>query len=554
MLTHLSIRNFAVVKTLDLELDKGMTAITGETGAGKSIAIDGLGLCLGARADAAMVRPTESKAEITASFNVSETPALNWLRQHDLDNEDECIIRRVISCEGRSRTYINGVPAPLQQLKDLGQYLISVHGQHAHQQLLKPDTQRLLLDDYACHNKIQSQVADKYQLLRQKQKTLAELQHTQQQREARKQLLSYQIEELNEFALEKGEFLSLETEHKRLSNSQALLEQSQLSFHQLYEAEDFNALAAIQNSTDRLEHLQDSDPSLAPIVLLLKEATIQVDEASQQIRDYVEGLEIDPMRMQQVEARYAKAMDLARKHQLQPENLYEHHQKLSAEYQDLQQDQNALQELEQDISTLQQDYLSVAQALSASRQKSALKLAKEVQQHIRAMNMQQAQFSIEVIFDPLLPFSKAGQDSIRFLIATNSGQHAETLERVVSGGELSRIGLAIQVISSSGHSVPTMIFDEVDVGISGPTASIVGQLLRKLGQDIQVLCVTHLPQVAARAHNQKFVTKFSDKKSTETHIISLSQEERITELARLLAGDKLTDTAIANAKDLLENQ
>ena len=554
MLNHLSIRNFAVVKTLDLDLEQGMTAITGETGAGKSIAIDALSLCLGARADANMVRPGEDKAEIIATFSVQHSEARTWLQQRELDNDDECIIRRLISSEGRSRAFINGVPAPLQQLKELGHYLISIHGQHAHQQLLKPEVQRQLLDDYAQHSPSLIKVADSYQELRHKQKSLLQLQQSQQQREARKQLLAYQVEELDEFALEESEFQQLEAEHKRLSNSQVLLEQSQLSFHQLYEADEFNALAAIQTSCDRLQELQDSDPSLAPIVAILNEAAIQVDEAAQQIRDYVDALEIDPMRMQQVEARYSLAMDLSRKHQVQPEQLYQHHQQLSAEYRELQQDQDMLVELEQELQLLQQKYLDTALKLSNSRKKAAVKLAKEIQQHIRSMNMQHAQLSIAVEFQDDAAPSAFGLDNIQFLIATNAGQHADSLDKVVSGGELSRIGLAIQVISSSTQAIPTMIFDEVDVGISGPTASIVGQLLRKLGQQTQVLCVTHLPQVAARAHQQKFVTKFSDNNSTETHIISLSEKERIEELARLLAGDKLTDTAIANAKDLLANQ
>jgi len=554
MLNHLSIRNFAVVKSLDLDLEHGMTAITGETGAGKSIAIDALSLCLGARAEANMVRPGEEKAEIVASFNIQHSDAKSWLAQHELNNDDECIIRRLISAEGRSRAFINGVPAPLQQLKELGQYLISIHGQHAHQQLLKPEIQRQLLDDFASHPSLLTKVGDCHHKLQQKQKTLKQLQQSQQQREARKQLLAYQVEELDEFALAQDEFQQLETEHKRLSNSQALLEKSQLSFHQLYEAEEFNALAAIQTSCDRLEELQDSDPSLKPIIGILNEAAIQVDEAAQQIRDYVDSLEIDPLRMQQVEARYSMAMDLSRKHQVQPEQLYEHHQSLGQEYKGLQQDQDMLLELEQELSTLQHKYHEVALKLSKSRQKAATKLAEEIQQHIRSMNMQHARLSIEVQFEQQQVATAFGLDNIQFLIATNAGQHADVLDKVVSGGELSRIGLAIQVISSATQSIPTMIFDEVDVGISGPTASIVGQLLRKLGQQTQVLCVTHLPQVAARAHQQKFVTKFSDKNSTETHIISLSQQERIEELARLLAGDKLTDTAIANAKDLLANQ
>ena len=552
MLTHLSIRNLAVVKSLDIDLKNGMTAITGETGAGKSIAIDALGLCLGDRADAGMVRTGAEKAEVSASFDISALPqAISWLNEQDLDQDSECLIRRVISAEGRSKAYINGTPAPLQQLKGLGQLLISIHGQHAHQQLLKTDNQRLLLDNFAEHNKLQSDVADSFMNIQGVSKKLAQLQSTQQQRADRKQLLDYQVKELDEFALQENEFVELEIEHKRLSHGQTLLEQAQISFHQLYEADDFNALAAVQNSLDRITELQEHDSNLVPIVTLLNEALINIDEASQELRHYAEQLEIDPLKMQQVEARYSMAMELARKHHVTPESLYNYHQQLSEELAGLSQDDSQVEFLVTELESLKQTYLQQAKALSKSRINAAKRLAKQVEIEIHKMNMAQARFTIEVDFVEHASPQKHGQDTICFKVSTNAGQDADSLDKVVSGGELSRIGLALQVISSTSNQIPTMIFDEVDTGISGPTASVVGQLLRKLGQNTQVLCVTHLPQVAASGHNQMFVTKFTDKKTTETHMISLSESERIEELARLLAGDTLTESAIANAKALL---
>ncbi|MBT1065292.1 DNA repair protein RecN [Bowmanella sp. Y26] len=553
MLLQLSIRNFAIVQSLDIELQSGMTAITGETGAGKSIAIDALSLCLGDRAEASMVRKGADKAEITACFGLHNLPlAQQWLATQELqEDEPECVIRRVISAEGRSKAYINGAPVSLQQLKSLGQYLVSIHGQHAHQQLLKADVQRELLDSYANHPNLQQELTKRYQLLLDTRKQYQQLQDNQQHREARRQLLEYQVQELDEFAIEDGEFEQLEIEHKRLSHSQSLLEQSQLSFHQLYDADDINALSIIQHAIDRLSELQAHDASLTPIIELLSEANIQVDEASQQLRDYIDDLEVDPFRMQQVEARFSRAMELARKHQVMPEGLYEYHQSLAQEFSQLQQDDNQLEALAATLEQLRQDYLQAAETLSQSRQKAATKLADEVQREIRQMNMNQACFSIQVRFDSQLAISRHGQDVIEFMVATNPGQPADALEKVASGGELSRIGLAVQVIASTNHKVPTMIFDEVDTGISGPTASVVGQLLRKLGKDAQVMCVTHLPQVAACAHHQMLVTKFSDGKTTETHMIPLEQQQRIEELARLLAGDKLTDTALANARELL---
>ena len=553
MLTHLSIRNFAVVKTLDVDFRQGMTAITGETGAGKSISVDALGLCLGDRADSGMVRTGADKAEVCAGFNVKQLPAaLSWLDEHELLDDDEVLIRRVVSSEGRSKAFVNGTPVPLQQLKNLGQLLLSIHGQHAHQQILKGDNQRHLLDQYAEHDNLLKKVADSYQALRAQRQQYQNLLEGQQQREDRSQLLSYQIQELDEYALADGEFNALETEHKRLSHSQTLLEQSQISFHQLYEAEDFNALSAVQSSVDRLTELQQHDPSLAPIVTMLSEACIQIDEAANELRAYTEQLEIDPMRMQNVEARYSQALDLSRKHNVQPEALYGFHQQLTTEFKELVKDDSLLEELKEQLSELEQQYHQAANKLSQSRQKAAKSFAKQVEQHIHQMNMAEAVFKIDVEHQAQGTPNKLGLDTVQFVVSTNKGLALDNLEKVVSGGELSRIGLAIQVISSSNNDIATMIFDEVDSGISGSTASVVGQLLRKLGDSVQVICVTHLPQVAARAHNQMFVTKFSDKKTTETHMICLQENERIEELARLLAGDTLTESAIANARELLQ--
>jgi DNA repair protein RecN (Recombination protein N) len=553
MLINLSIRNFAIVKSLDIDFSKGMTAITGETGAGKSIAVDALGLCLGDRADIGLVRTGTEKAEVSAGFDISVLPkAKDWLLKNELDDQQECLIRRVISSEGRSKAYINGTPVPLQQLKSLGQYLLSIHGQHAHQQILKSDMQRELLDNISEHSKLLTDVAHFYQLLQERQRHYQQLLTSQQQRADRRQLLAYQVEELDEFSLALGEFDELEVEHKKLSHSQTLLEQTQLSFHQLYEAEDFNALSAVQNSLERLSELQEHDPALIPIVELLNEASIQIEEAAQELRAYTEQLEIDPIKMQMVEARYSRALDLARKHQIQPETLYDCHNLLSKEFAELAEDDNLLESIKCELVDIHKQYYQAAKKLSVSREKSARDFAKKVEQKIHQMNMAEAVFKIEVDYADNSTPHKSGLDTIHFKVATNRGQAIDNLEKVVSGGELSRIGLAIQVISSSNNQISSMIFDEVDSGISGPTASVVGQLLRELGESTQVICVTHLPQVAARAHNQMFVTKFSDKKTTETHMISLQESERISELARLLAGDKLTDSAIANARELLQ--
>ena len=557
MLAHLSISNFAVVKQLSVQLENGLTAITGETGAGKSIAIDALSLCLGERADANAVRKGAAKAEIIAHFSLSgNSAAKTYLDEHELtsdEDENSCFVRRVVSKEGRSKAFINGVPASLQQLKGLGQYLLAIHGQNTHLQLLKEDHQRSLLDTYAKHTSQIDSVKHAYSNWREKQRMLQSLKEQAQQREDRLQLLTYQVQELDEFAIEEGEFEELEVEHKRLSNGQSLLEQAQTSVYNLYENDEGNALAVIQNSIERLGELEAHDASLTPIISLLNEASIQVEEAASELRSYCDQLEIDPLRLQQVEARYAKAMELARKHAVMPEALFQHHQMLASEFSALGEQETLLGTLESEVDNMHAQYLAATKALSESRSCAAVNLAKDIEAQIQQMNMPHAKVAIDVLYDELKKPSSTGLDNIEFKVSTNPGQDADKLEKVVSGGELSRIGLAIQVIASDNHATPTMIFDEVDTGISGPTASIVGALLRRLGNQAQVMCVTHLPQVAAQAHNQLFVTKLTDGESTETQMLALTKQDRIDELARLLAGDKITKSALANAKELLKS-
>ncbi len=557
MLAHLSISNFAVVKQLSVQLENGLTAITGETGAGKSIAIDALSLCLGERADANAVRKGSTKAEIIAHFSLSDNAlAKTFLDEHELtsdEDENSCFIRRVISKEGRSKAFINGIPASLQQLKGLGQYLLAIHGQNTHLQLLKEDHQRELVDGYAKHGELLAQVTETHSIWRDKQRTLKTLKEQAQQREDRIQLLTYQVQELDEFAIEEGEFEELEIEHKRLSNGQSLLEQAQTSVYNLYENDEGNALLVIQSSIERLGELEAHDASLTPMIALLNDAAIQVEEAAGELRSYCDQLEIDPLRLQQVEARYAKAMELARKHSVMPEGLYQHHQELAAEFNSLAEQETLLGTLESEVEEARATYLTATKGLSESRQRAANKLSKDIEAQIRQMNMPHAQVDIQIQYDELKKPGSTGLDIVEFKVSTNPGQDADKLEKVVSGGELSRIGLAIQVIASDNHATPTMIFDEVDTGISGPTASIVGGLLRKLGKQSQVMCVTHLPQVAAQAHNQLFVTKLTDGESTETQMLPLTKQDRIDELARLLAGDKVTKSALANAKELLKS-
>ncbi|QSX39853.1 DNA repair protein RecN [Shewanella cyperi] len=551
MLCQLSINNFAIVRFLELDFRPGMTSITGETGAGKSIAIDALGLCLGNRADAAAVRPGASKTEVSARFTLEDVPlAKRWLEDNDLELDDECILRRTITSDGRSRAYINGNPVPLSQLKAVGQFLIGIHGQHAHHALLKSEHQLNLLDSYANHKLLSDAVLAAYQRCRQVEAELESLQQSQQERIARKQLLQYQVEELDEFNLQAGEFEEIEVEHKRLANGTALIEDCQHTLALLSESDEGNIESLLNKAVSLAATLEGLDPTLAPIGNMLNEALIQVQESSSELGRYLSNLELDPEHFAFLEERLSKAMTLARKHHVGADKLHEHHRALADELRTLDSDEEQLEELAAQVVASREAYLQQAQKLSQSRSRYAKELDKLVTQSIHELNMPKGKFSIEVNFNPEL-MGPNGSDIVEFLVTTNPGQPLAGLAKVASGGELSRIGLGIQVITARKVATPTLIFDEVDVGISGPTAAVVGRMLRTLGESTQVLCVTHLPQVAGNGHQHMLVNKHSKAGQTETTMQALDKEQRVQELARLLGGDTITSNTLANARELL---
>ena len=552
MLTQLAIQNFAIVRFLELDLRPGMTCITGETGAGKSIAIDALGLCLGERAEASMVRPGAEKAELTARFTLENNPqARQWLEQNELAMDEECLLRRVITEEGRSRAYINGTPVPIGQLKALGQQLLNIHGQHAHQLLLKPEHQLTILDAYAGHHELLDQTRSTFSQWRQQHHELQKLKIEQEQRQSRRQLLEYQVEELDEFALGEQEFAEIEQEHSRLANGSEIVEQCQGCLDLLYDNEEITIAGLLTSVTDKLEKLTDLDASLQPVATMLQEAVIQVQESHHELRHYLERLEIDPERFNTLEQRLSRTMELARKHHVRPTELYTLHQQLRQELDSLTQDEERLDTLQQALTQSRDSYQQAAQRLSASRVRHANELATLITEKIQALSMPDGQLQIRVQELAQSSPSALGQDQIEFLVTTNPGQPLQPLAKVASGGELSRISLAIQVITAQRVATPTLIFDEVDVGISGPTAAIVGELLRELGRSTQVLVVTHLPQVAGQGHQHLFVSKQSDGKSTETLMQSLDTQGRLDELARLLGGNQITANTRANARELL---
>lgn len=551
MLAHLSVNNFAIVKSLQLELSKGMTTITGETGAGKSIAIDALSLCLGGRAEASMVRQDEEKTEVSAAFILDNNlHATRWLEDNDLLDGKECILRRIISKDGRSRAFINGSPVPLSQLKSLGQLLINIHGQHAHQQLMKPELQLAMLDQYAGHLDLLKQTRLAYQQWRQVNHHLKQLRENSQQNQAQLQLLEYQIKELNELALGEEEFIELEQEHKRLSNSGDLAINCQKAINLLYESEEVNALNLLQTVSHTLIELAEMDSQLSSLPNMLNEAIIQLEETNNELRAYLDHIDVDPERMSYIEERYSRVLSLARKHHVLPEELYQHHQALLQQIALLDCSEEKIQELENDVAVHYQTFASCAEKLHKSRSRYAKELDKLISLSMHELSMEKAQFKIDVVQHQGQP-SPLGFDHVTFLVSTNPGQPLQPIAKVASGGELSRISLAIQVITAQKIDTPSLIFDEVDVGISGPTAAVVGKMLRKLGESTQVLCVTHLPQVAGCGHHQLFVAKQTKGGKTETQMVKLSEEQRIAELARLLGGSQITPSTLANAKELL---
>jgi len=552
MLTQLTINDFAIVDALDIEFCAGMTTITGETGAGKSIAIDAISLCLGARGEASMVRPGGKRADISVTFNIdSNKPALKYLRSRELDNDDACILRRVISSEGRSKGFINGKPVPISQLKEIGVFLLNIHGQHAHQGLLDSALQLNLLDQYANHHKLNAQVALSHQNYQQLNSELKQLQITQLQATAKVQLLQYQAEELDTFSLIDGEFELIEVEHQRLSNSETIQLSCQKLLNQLTDDDGFNIESALNSALHTLDEIIEQDSSIQSLSEMLQGALIQVQESAQELSSYNDNVEQNPERLAQLDERLSKTLQLARKHQVSPSELPTFHQNIKNQLKEITLDDERICQLENQLNTLISHYSKQAEELYQSRLKYAVKLEKLVTKSMARLGMTHGKFAIDVQHNIEGSINKYGLDNVSFLVTTNPGQPLEALSKVVSGGELSRISLAISVITANKVSTPTLIFDEIDVGISGPTAATVGDMLRELGQSTQIACVTHLPQVAGCGHNQMRVIKQTDGQTTHTTMVSLAQDERVEELARLLGGNKISENTLANAQELL---
>ncbi|MBJ89844.1 MAG: DNA repair protein RecN [Woeseia sp.] len=552
MLEGLQIRNFAIIDEVDVEFRSGMTVLTGETGAGKSILVDAMGLVLGERGSSNLVRKGAKRAEFTAEFCLSQLPkAKEWLEEQMLDADNDCVLRRVINNDGRSRAFINGNKVPLQNLKKLGEMLLDIHGQHFHQSLGNRNVQRDLLDHFGELNDLALTTMKKFVDWKACSDKLQVLEATNIDRQAELELLQFQIRELKELNVQPGEFADLREEQIKLQNSGRLIEGTSTALELLYEADPTNAQTLLAEVTQSIETLSTFDESLSPLADMLHEATIQVSEAADSLRRYGQSLDMDSARRDFVEERLDTIKELARKHRIQPDDLDALHNDLSDKLHHLTNANEYDSQLRESVSREEKRYQALAKRLSAKRRKAAKRLSEAVTEAMKNLGMPDGIFvaSIEDI-DPKEPRSH-GLDQITFLISANAGQAVMPLSKVASGGELSRMSLAIQVIASAGSDIPTMVFDEVDSGVGGSIAEMVGLRLYDLGQTRQVFCVTHLPQVASYATNHFRIVKISDGKSTKTKISLLTDDERIEEIARMLGGIKITARTREHAAEML---
>ena len=556
MLESLQISNFAIIDSLHLEFDQGLTALTGETGAGKSILLDAIKLIAGDRADNNNIRAGQERAEISVSFNLDSHPQANkWLKDNEIASDDECIIRRVIYANGRSKAFINGHSAPLSQLKSLCQLMIDLHGQHEHQSLQKPQVQHQLLDSYLGDKGLTSEVSQKYsdwQIIKSK---LAKLEVSSIEREQRIDLLNLYCQELTDLNLLDGEIESLQAEYSRLSHVGLLLENTASVLGLLYDNDENTVQSMLSFCEQSLSSQLVHDKTLSTSYELVSNALIQIQEASNELRSYQDSLDLAPERLDWLNQRIASAQDLARKHHLPVEQLPDLTRKLQAELEGLLNSEESEVDLNKELEQNQAEYLNLALQLSIKRQETAHSLSGQITQVMQQLSMEGGQFSIQV--DELTneaDFKPTGVNRVSYLVSANPGQPLKPLSKVASGGELSRISLAIQVILSESSRIPTLIFDEVDSGVGGGTAEIIGKKLRWLGESRQVFCVTHLPQVASQAHHHYRVEKTKKTSDTTANVKVLSPEDRLEEVARMLGGITITEQTRAHASEMIAKQ
>ncbi len=552
MLTELRVRDFAIVDRIAVEFDSGMTVLTGETGAGKSILVDALGLVLGERGSAQVVRSGAKRAEFSAEFDISGMPHVAaWLDEQSLDADGDCLLRRVINADGRSRAFINGDAVPVQQLKVLGEFLVDIHGQHFHQSLGRRNVQRDLLDFFGGLQQDREQTAVAFEQWHQLEQRFRKLAGDEADRAARIDLLTFQYDELSALAISADEIAGLRIERQRLANSGRLADGVAQALQALSDNDDGNANHLVADAKRAVGTLTEYDPALSPVAELLDSAGIQISEAADELRRYAADIDMDPERQNQVEERLDAVRSLARKHRVEPAELPELTLRLAAELEELSNADERGRELGQQLDAARDSYLALARNLSARRKTTAKRLAAAVSGAMHGLGMPGGTFDIDLRRRSDEEARSHGLDDINFMISANPGQPCMPLSRVASGGELSRMSLAIQVIASDGSSIPTMVFDEVDSGVGGGVAEMVGRRLAELGESRQVLCVTHLPQVASLAAHHFRIAKVTDGKATRTQVDPLDDNERVDELARMLGGVKITKKTREHAAEML---
>jgi DNA repair protein RecN (Recombination protein N) len=554
MLASLQIRNFTIIDHAEIEFDAGMTVLTGETGAGKSILVDAMGLILGERGGTGLVRTGARRAELAAEFDLGNLADVRqWLEEHALDADGDCLLRRVINADGRSRAFINGNAVPLQNLKTLGEMLLDIHGQHFHQSLGHRSVQRDLLDHFGELEEHREATASAYAAWKALSDEAGALERANSDREARLDLLTFQVKELSALDLQEGELEALEAEQQKARNSGRLADGVNTALQACFDAESGNAHSLIAEARQSLQAVTDFDEALLPLQNMLEEAAIQINEAADSLRRYGDSLDVDPQRRDQVEERLDAIHVIARKHRIEPAGLPDLEAMLSQELAGLEDAEERGADLARRTGEASRHYADEAGRLTRRRVSAAARYSESVSAAMADLGMPGGQFiaSIEASSDAApRPW---GNDDIRYLISANPGQPPMPLAKVASGGELSRMSLAIQVIASDGSTIPTMVFDEVDSGVGGGVAEMVGLRLRELGRSRQIFCVTHLPQVASLADNHFRIIKMSDGKTTRTSIALLTSEERVEELARMLGGVKITAATRQHAAEMLRD-
>jgi len=554
MLTYLQIRDFAIIDAIELEVHPGLTVLTGETGAGKSILVDALQLLAGGRAGSEVVRHGAERAEITGTFDLSKTPRelKRWLEEQSIDagSSDELSIRRVVSSDGRSRAYLNGQAVAIQALREAGNILIDIHGQHEFQSLTRSAAQRELLDGYGRLEQAVSQVGITHRVWLGLLNRTLELESKARDRDAKLELLRYQVSELNALQLEEGEFESLVDERARLANRGKLADATQTALTLLYEGEEGSAHAGVSRALQSLQVVATVDPKLAAVMPMVEEAAIQIREAARELAHYRDGLELDTSRQATVESRLAAIEELARKNRSNPGQLIARTAELNAELSSIERADTDLAALRKDLAAALEEFKTLAGQLSAKRATAGRALSKDISTRMQSLGMAGGRFQVDVTQDGTQDPAQHGVDQIEFRVTANPGQPLRPLSKVASGGELSRLSLAVQV-SVAARETRCMVFDEVDSGIGGAIAEIVGRELRSLGERGQVLCVTHLPQVASQGHHHLRVAKSNDGRTTRTSLTELAPTDRVEEIARMLGGVEVTGKAREHAKEML---